>query len=92
MLMQVISNMRSSLQELGLGFNYFSSLTFQKLMKTIAECGVCSTLNYLGLDCSANFDSDESVRKFADIIAIAPEFERCSFFSQVGNRNVMVEI
>ena len=72
MLTEVISNMTSSLQFLRLDTNYFSSVGFEKLVTNIAECGICSTLKELDLYNSVNFDSDESVKKFADILAIAP--------------------
>ena len=44
MLTEVISNMTSSLQILNLKWNIFSSVSFEKLVTKIAECGVCSTL------------------------------------------------
>ena len=66
--------MSSSLQELGLMDANFSSESFEKLITKIAECGVCSVLKTLELRAAANFDSDVSVRKFADILAIAPVF------------------
>ena len=76
MLGEVISNQTSCLQILQLGCNNFSSVNTEKLLTKIAECGVCSTLKKLNLD-SANFDSDESVRKLADILAIAPNLTKC---------------
>ena len=44
MLTEVISNMTSSLQELHIQDNRFSSVSFEKLVTKIAKCGVCSTL------------------------------------------------
>lgn len=44
MLTEVISNKTSSLQTLNLARNRFSSVSFEKLVTKIAECGVCSTL------------------------------------------------
>ena len=87
MLTEVISNMKSSLQILQLSQNTFSSVSFEKLVIKIAECGVCSTLQELKLYDSANFDSDESVRKFADILAIAPVLTKCDFREHECNSN-----
>ena len=92
MLAEVISNMTSSLQRLTLDYNEFSSVSFEKLVTKIAECGVCSTLKVLDLHRSANFDSDESIKKFADILAIAPVLKVCNFRQQRGNRKVKVEV
>ena len=47
-------------------------MSFEKLVTKIEECGICSTLKELNLHGSANFDSDQTLRKFADILAIAP--------------------
>ena len=44
MLTEVISKMTSSLQILTLEENHFSSVSFEKLVTKITECGVCSTL------------------------------------------------
>ena len=44
MLTEVISKMTSSLQKLDLRRNFFSSVSFEKLVTKIAELGVCSTL------------------------------------------------
>ena len=77
MLTEVISNQTSCLQILDLRNNSFSSVSTEKLLTTIAECGVCSTLKKLNLKFSANFESDESVRKLADILATAPVFKEC---------------
>ena len=44
MLTEVISKMTSSLQVLRLSVNKFSSVSFEKLVTKIAECGVLSTL------------------------------------------------
>ena len=79
MLTEVISKMKSSLQVLDLEYNGFSSVSFEKLVTKISESGVCSTLNKLLLNRSTNFDSDQSVRKFADILAIAPVLNLCEF-------------
>ena len=72
MLTQVISNQTSSLQNLYLYSNYFSSVSTEKLLTRISKCGVCNTLKELNLDSSANFYLDETVRKLADILATAP--------------------
>ena len=92
MLTEVISKMTSSLQELNLGKNNFSSVSFERLVTKIAECGVCSTLQKLKLNVSANFDSDESVKKFAEILAIAPVLKECDLYQQQGNRKVKIEV
>ena len=82
MLSEVISNLTSSLQILNLRWNHFSSVSFEKLLTKIAECSVCSSLKDIRLSASTNFDSDESVRKLADILAIAPALEACHFSSE----------
>ena len=41
---------------------------------------------------SVNFDSNKSVRKFADILAIAPVLKKCDFRGQQGNKKVKVEV
>ena len=78
MLADIISNQKSSLQTLNLNENCFSSVQTEKLLTRIEECGVWRNLKELGLALSANFDSDESVRKFADILAIAPVLKECN--------------
>ena len=78
MLADIISNQKSSLQTLNLNENCFSSVQTEKLLTRIVECGVWRNLKELGLALSANFDSDESVRKFADILAIAPVLKECN--------------
>ena len=55
MLTEVISKQTSSLQILNLSsIRHFSDFGTSKLLKGIAECGVCSTLKELNLDTSAN--------------------------------------
>ena len=49
MLTEVISNQTSSLQILNLNKNPFNDISTAKLLTTIAECGVCSTLKELSL-------------------------------------------
>ena len=93
MLTEIISNQTSCLQILDISGNFFSSVQTEKLLSKIAECGVCSNLKELGLALfSANFDSDESVRKFADILAVAPILKECNISEQSGDREVSVEI
>ena len=92
MLTQVISNQTSSLQNLDLYNNSFSSVSTEKLLTRIAECSVCSTLQELNLNGSANFDSDKTVRKFADILATAPDLKKCSISYQEGNRKVKITV
>ena len=58
----------------------------------IAECGVCSTLKELNLLYSTNFDSDESVRKLADILATASVLKKCDISGQRGNREIKIEV
>ena len=41
---------------------------------------------------SANFDSDESVSKFADILAIAPVLKKCDIVCPSGDRKVIVDV
>ena len=41
---------------------------------------------------SVNFDSDESVRKLADILAIAPVLKKCDIGYQEGNRKISVDV
>ena len=41
---------------------------------------------------SANFDSDESVRKFADILAISPVLKWCDIRIQSGDRKISVMV
>ena len=66
----------------------FTSVSFEKLITRIAESDVCNTLKELNLESSVNFDSDESVRKFTDIIAIAPVLEECMINNSNCNRSV----
>ena len=77
MLSEVISKQTSSLQQLRLNENHFSSASFEKLVTKIAESGVCITLQVIELYKSTNFDSDESVRKFADFLAISLVLIQC---------------
>ena len=77
MLTEVISNQKSSLKILNLKENYFSKVNTEKLLTIIADSGVCSTLKEIYLSSSTNFDSDESVRKLADILATAPVLKKC---------------
>ena len=68
-------------------------MSFEKLVTRIAECGVCSTLKELDFGShTADFDSDESVRKFAEILAIAPVLKKCDIGYQEGNRKVSVSV
>ena len=76
MLTEVISKQTSSLQVLNPSRNLFKSVSAEKLLTIIAECGVCSTLKEILLS-QANFDSIESVRKLADIVATAPVLKKC---------------
>ena len=92
MLTKVISNMTSSLIKLNLYHNNYSSVSFEKLVTKIAELGDSSTLLMLDLQASANFESDESVRKFAEILAIVPYLIYCDIMFQNGNRKVKVEV
>ena len=90
MLTEVIGNQTSCLQILNLNGNAFSSVSTEKLMTKIAECGICSTLKELYLNFSINFGSDESVKKFADIIATAPVLKKCDIEFQSGRLLVVV--
>ena len=92
MLTEVISNQTSSLKTLNLNSNDYSSVSTEKILTRIAECGVCSTLKVLNLQKSTNLDSDESVRKLADILAIAPVLEKCYVTGQKGERKVSIEV
>ena len=92
MLAEVMSNQTPCLHILELSGNYFSSATTEKLLTRIVECGVLSCLKELGLYASANFDSDESVRKVADILALSPNLTKCDISRQRGNREVVVEV
>ena len=78
MLTDFISNQSSYLNILNLDWNYFSIASTEKLLTRIAECGVCTCLKEFNLIGSANFDSDESVRKLADILAITPILKKCN--------------
>ena len=94
MLAEIISNQASCLHTLNLNENCFSSLQTEKLLTRIAECGVCRNLEELGLESSTNFDLDESVRKFADILAIAPVLKECDIRYQYyrGDRKISVNV
>ena len=72
MLTEVISKQTSSLEVLNLSENRFSSASTEKLLTRIGECGVLSTLKILDLYYGVDFESMESVKKFADILATAP--------------------
>ena len=78
MLTEIISNQTSCLKYLNLETSKFSSVQTEKLLIRIEECGVCSTLQNLNLEYSTNFDSDNSVRKLAGILAIAPVLKECN--------------
>ena len=78
----MISNQISCLKILSLNNNVFSSVNTEKLLTNILECGVLSTLEELYLKFSANFDSDESMRKFAEILAISPVLKKCDVSGQ----------
>ena len=67
-------------------------MSFEKLVTRIAECGVCSTLKELNLEASANFNSDVSVSKFADILAIAPVLKECNISRQIAGRKVRISV
>ena len=76
MLTEVISNQSPNLKILYLDKSQFSSSSTEKLLTKIAECDLCSSLEEIYLNETANFDSDISVEKFADILAIAPELKK----------------
>ena len=78
MLLDVISKQTLSLEILNLNDNNFSSIGFEEFLTKIAECGVCSPLKELNLLRSANFDSDETVSKFAEILAVTPVLKKCN--------------
>ena len=92
MLAEVMSNQTPCLHNLNLRGNSFSSAITEKLLTRIVECGLLSTLKELDLAWSINFDSDESVRKLAYILAIAPNLTGCDIEFQLGDRNVLVEV
>ena len=87
MLAQVISNQQPLLHTLYLDANWFSSANTEKLLTRILECGVLSTLKELDLYESADFSSDESVRKLGYILSIAPNLTKCDIsWQQDDNR------
>ena len=98
MVTEIISNQTPCLHVLQLGVNAFSSANTEKLLTKIAECGVLSCLNELYLGGNRNcpgsdFSSDESVRKLAYILAIAPNLTKCDISGQPRNsRKVDVEV
>ena len=65
MLSEIIRKQVSSLRRLNLSRDNFSNRSTKMLLTTIAEGGVCSTLEDIDMWASANFDSEESYTKFA---------------------------
>ena len=61
------------------------------ILTRIADWGYSSPLKELDLD-SLSFDSDVSVRCFADILAKTPNLRICNITNQGGNRKVRVLI
>ena len=61
-------------------------------MTKITESNSFNSLKDLNLESTANFNSDESVRKFADLLATAPHFNYCNIENQQGNRKIRVVV
>ena len=87
MLNEIISKQVSSLRKLNLSRDSLSSRSNQMLFKTLVECGVCSTLEDVDLWNAANFESEESYQRFAEILATAPNLKR---FRIEGQRDIEV--
>ena len=92
MLTEVIRNQKSCLQTLNLNHSFFSSDDTEKFLTCIVESGVCSTLKELNLESTVDFDLDASVRKFAEILDIAPVLKKCNISAQRGKRKIWVEV
>ena len=61
------------------------------LLTRIAEWGFSSPLKEIDLG-SLDFDSDESIRCLADILAKAPSLRICNIENQGGNRKVKAKV
>ena len=61
-------------------------------MTKITECNAFATLKDLNFYGTANFDSDESIKKLAQILATAPQIKKCNIESQTGSRNVTMRV
>ena len=60
-------------------------------MTRIAEIGSSSKIKLLKLN-TANFETDETVEKLADILQLASFLKKCEIGYQLGNRKVKVAI
>ena len=60
-------------------------------MTRVAELSICSNISILNFS-EFDFDSDESVRKLADVLAIAPVLKECNISYQESNRKIYVEV
>ena len=96
-LLEIIRKQTSSLEAFNFKDNGLSKDSTEKLLTTIADCGVLSTLEALDLSNTVSFDeftivSEVSVRKIADILAIAPVLKYCNIKGDHGRGKIRAEI
>ena len=87
MLTEIISMQTDCPNVLDLGQNFFSSSGTEKLLTTIAAR--VARFRYAPHEINlrrANFNSDQSVEKLAEILSEAVEFKKLSIECQQGNR------
>ena len=83
MLTEIISMQTECPNVLNLGRNRFSSSGTEKLMTTIAARVALASYALHEIHLSfANFESDESVKKLAEILSVTPCFKKCDIAEQ----------
>ena len=92
MLTEFISNQKQSLETLELNDNYFSGSGTEKFLNRIVEQIEYSNIKELNLSKSIYLVSDQSIRDFTDILAIAPKLKKCDNSNQRSFRKIGVEI
>ena len=87
----IFSSNNSSLEELYLQGNYFSSELTEEVTGRLAQSpGVLRTLKILNLAQSANFDNIASVNNLADVLKGAAKLEVCDISEQRGTKRHLV--
>ena len=83
---------QDNIEELDLDNCQFDSDQTEKLLRTLTENGIFNSLTTLRLCDSTEFDSDESVRLLALILAKAPKLKYVDVYSIYREREIYVEV
>ena len=80
------------IRELKLFYSRFSERHTEELLRKITETEIMNHLQYINIQQSADFTSDESVSLFAQILGKSQNLSKVNIAKQRGLRKVDVEL